>query len=65
RQLRTHALQRIDEALASMLGTAGASSADARSAVTALVGLRRNLFPEAPPMRAASAVPVPAQGVSR
>ena len=60
-------LARIDEALASMLGTAGASSADARSAVTALVGLRRNLFPEAPPMRAASAVPVPvaAQGVSR
>ena len=58
-------LARIDEALASMLGTAGASSADARSAVTALVGLRRNLFPEAPPMRVASAVPVPAQGVSR
>jgi uncharacterized membrane protein YccC len=62
-------LARIDEALASMLGAASTSSADARSAVTALVGLRRNLFPEAPPMRAASVVPVPvpvaAQGVSR
>ncbi|MFH0132206.1 FUSC family protein [Variovorax sp. VaC1] len=47
-------LPQIDEALGAVLATRDASSSAAsRSAVTALVGLRRNLFPEAPPMLAA------------
>ena len=53
-------LSQIDAALAAVLDARGAMPPDARSAVTALVGLRRNLFPEAPPMHA-----VPAPGVSR
>lgn len=47
-------LPQIDEALGAVLAARDASSSAAsRSAVTALVGLRRNLFPEAPPMLAA------------
>lgn len=43
-------LARIDAALSGALGALGApdASPEWRSAVTALVGLRRNLFPEAP-----------------
>ncbi|MDM0008730.1 FUSC family protein [Variovorax sp. J22G73] len=40
--------------------SSSASSAASRSAITALVGLRRNLFPEAPPMLARA----PVQGAS-
>jgi uncharacterized membrane protein YccC len=55
-------LPQIDEALAAVLAARDtASSAASRSAVTALVGLRRNLFPDAPPMRAGAA---PIQGAS-
>lgn len=54
-------LPQIDEALGAVLAARdSASSAASRSAVTALVGLRRNLFPDAPPMLAAA----PIQGAS-
>lgn len=57
-------LPQIDEALDAVLGARDtASSAASRSAVTALVGLRRNLFPDAPPMLA-SATPITRQGAS-
>ncbi|QNK71171.1 FUSC family protein [Variovorax sp. PAMC26660] len=47
-------LPQIDEALSAVLATRDASTtAPSRAAVTALVGLRRNLFPDAPPMLAA------------
>jgi uncharacterized membrane protein YccC len=45
-------LPQIDEALHAVLAARDTSSAS-RSAVTALVGLRRNLFPDAPPTLAA------------
>ncbi|MDH6167654.1 putative membrane protein YccC [Variovorax boronicumulans] len=45
-------LPQIDEALNAALAARDTSSAS-RSAVTALVGLRRNLFPDAPPTLAA------------
>ncbi|MDQ0070081.1 putative membrane protein YccC [Variovorax boronicumulans] len=45
-------LPQIDEALNAVLAARDTSSAS-RSAVTALVGLRRNLFPDAPPSLAA------------
>jgi len=45
-------LPQIDEALNAVLAARDTSSAS-RSAVTALVGLRRNLFPDAPPTLAA------------
>jgi uncharacterized membrane protein YccC len=45
-------LPQIDEALRAVLAARDTSSAS-RSAVTALVGLRRNLFPDAPPTLAA------------
>jgi hypothetical protein len=60
-------LPQIDEALNAVLearGNAGAASSSSsvspasRAAITALVGLRRNLFPEAPPMLASA----PTQG---
>ncbi|MDP9912197.1 putative membrane protein YccC [Variovorax boronicumulans] len=41
-------LPQIDEALAAVLAARDSSTAS-RAAVTALVGLRRNLFPDAPP----------------
>jgi uncharacterized membrane protein YccC len=51
-------LPQIDEALGAAMRSArtaaAPSSAAARSAVTALVGLRRNLFPDAPPLAAAA-----------
>jgi uncharacterized membrane protein YccC len=57
-------LQQIDEALGAAMRatrTAAAPSSDAfaaaRSAVTALVGLRRNLFPDAPPLAATPSTP--------
>jgi uncharacterized membrane protein YccC len=62
-------LPQIDEALNAVLearGNAGAASSSSsaspasRAAITALVGLRRNLFPEAPPMLARA----PLQGAS-
>ena len=54
-------LPQIDEALNAVLGApASAAPAASRSAVTALVGLRRNLFPDAPPMLAGA----PVQGAS-
>jgi len=57
-------LPQIDEALDAVLGARDAgSSAASRSAVTALVGLRRNLFPDAPPALA-SATPITRQGAS-
>jgi uncharacterized membrane protein YccC len=44
-------LPQIDEALNAMLEARDtAASSTSRAAVTALVGLRRNLFPDAPPM---------------
>jgi uncharacterized membrane protein YccC len=46
-------LPQIDEALGAVLAARDASSSASRSAITALVGLRRNLFPDAPPMLAA------------
>ncbi|MCR6477953.1 FUSC family protein [Variovorax sp. ZS18.2.2] len=46
-------LPQIDEALNAVLAARDTSSAS-RSAVTALVGLRRNLFPDAPPSLAAA-----------
>jgi len=50
-------LPQIDEALGAMLDARdAASSAAARSAVTALVGLRRNLFPDAPPSLASTSL---------
>jgi uncharacterized membrane protein YccC len=50
-------LPQIDEALGAVLAARGtASSAASRSAVTALVGLRRNLFPDAPPRLAGAAL---------
>lgn len=46
-------LPQIDEALGAVLAGRDASlGAASRAAVTALVGLRRNLFPDAPPMLA-------------
>lgn len=57
-------LPQIDEALDAVLGARDAgSSAASRSAVTALVGLRRNLFPDAPPALA-STTPITRQGAS-
>ncbi|SFO94920.1 Uncharacterized membrane protein YccC [Variovorax sp. OK605] len=57
-------LTQIDEALGALLAERNASSSAAsRAAVTALVGLRRNLFPDAPPMLASAPVPV-IQGAS-
>ena len=57
-------LPQIDEALDALLGARDtASSAASRSAVTALVGLRRNLFPDAPPALA-STTPITRQGAS-
>ncbi|CAN7225302.1 FUSC family protein [Variovorax paradoxus] len=53
-------LPQIDEALSAVLGAQHAPSSASRSAVTALVGLRRNLFPDAPPRLAAAG-----QGASR
>lgn len=54
-------LPQIDEALNAVLSARdAAASAGSRSAVTALVGLRRNLFPDAPPMQAVA----PIQGAS-
>jgi uncharacterized membrane protein YccC len=62
-------LPQIDEALNAVLearGNADAASSSSsaspasRAAITALVGLRRNLFPEAPPMLASA----PTQGAS-
>lgn len=48
-------LPQIDEALNAMLEVRDtAASSPSRAAVTALVGLRRNLFPDAPPMLGAS-----------
>ncbi|MDQ0084255.1 putative membrane protein YccC [Variovorax boronicumulans] len=48
-------LPQIDEALNAMLEARDtAASSTSRAAVTALVGLRRNLFPDAPPMLGAS-----------
>ncbi|WP_426391458.1 FUSC family protein [Variovorax sp. R-27] len=48
-------LPQIDEALNAMLEARdNAASSTSRAAVTALVGLRRNLFPDAPPMLGAS-----------
>lgn len=48
-------LPQIDEALGAVLAARDtASSAASRSAVTALVGLRRNLFPDAPPTLASA-----------
>ncbi|MGJ7504415.1 FUSC family protein [Variovorax sp. ZT5P49] len=48
-------LPQIDEALNVMLEARDtAASSTSRAAVTALVGLRRNLFPDAPPMLGAS-----------
>jgi uncharacterized membrane protein YccC len=52
-------LPKIDAALFAALDMPE-SAADVRTAVTALVGLRRNLFPDAPPaLRAAPGVPAP------
>lgn len=57
-------LPQIDEALGAVLADREASSSAAsRAAVTALVGLRRNLFPEAPPLLA-SVPPQAIQGAS-
>ncbi|MGJ7536332.1 MULTISPECIES: FUSC family protein [unclassified Variovorax] len=48
-------LSQIDEALNAVLEARDtAASSTSRAAVTALVGLRRNLFPDAPPMLGAS-----------
>jgi uncharacterized membrane protein YccC len=48
-------LPQIDEALNAVLEARDtAASSTSRAAVTALVGLRRNLFPDAPPMLGAS-----------
>ncbi|KLN54194.1 FUSC family protein [Variovorax paradoxus] len=52
-------LPQIDEALSAVLDARRVPSPASRSAVTALVGLRRNLFPDAPPRLA-----VPGQGAS-
>jgi len=52
-------LPQIDEALGAVLDardTASSSSSASRSAVTALVGLRRNLFPDAPPSLAGTSL---------
>ncbi|MGJ7612601.1 MULTISPECIES: FUSC family protein [unclassified Variovorax] len=53
-------LPQIDEALNAVLearnAAASSASAASRAAVTALVGLRRNLFPDAPPLRASAPV---------
>lgn len=52
-------LPQIDEALGAVLDardTASSSSSASRSAVTALVGLRRNLFPDAPPSLASTSL---------
>lgn len=50
-------LPQIDEALGAVLDARNtASSSASRSAVTALVGLRRNLFPDAPPVLAGAAI---------
>ncbi|CAA2101769.1 FUSC family protein [Variovorax paradoxus] len=57
-------LPQIDEALGAVLADRDASvSSASRAAVTALVGLRRNLFPEAPPMLAGAPTQV-IQGAS-
>ncbi|RIX81238.1 FUSC family protein [Acidovorax cavernicola] len=56
-------LPQIDEALAAVLAARDTSSAS-RAAVTALVGLRRNLFPDAPPSLAAVSVSSSPQGAS-
>jgi len=48
-------LPQIDEALTAVLGARDTSTAS-RAAVTALVGLRRNLFPDAPPSLAGVSV---------
>lgn len=54
-------LPQIDDALNAVLQARDtAASAASRAAVTALVGLRRNLFPDAPPLRASA----PVQGAS-
>lgn len=54
-------LPQIDEALNAVLEARNAAASSAsRAAVTALVGLRRNLFPDAPPMLAGA----PVQGAS-
>lgn len=45
-------LKRIDEALQAALDVPGDASRKGRSAISALVGLRRNLYPDAPPVRA-------------
>ena len=50
-------LPQIDEALSAVLDARHPASPASRCAVTALVGLRRNLFPDAPPRLA-----VPGQG---
>ena len=55
-------LPQIDEALAAVLAARDTSTAS-RAAVTALVGLRRNLFPDAPPSLAAVSSSSP-QGAS-
>ncbi|MDM0073389.1 FUSC family protein [Variovorax sp. J2P1-59] len=46
-------LKRIDDALQAALGAHDHAMPDGRSAVSALVGLRRNLYPEASPARPA------------
>ncbi len=47
-------LRRIDEALMAALGAEHRASPDGRSAISALVGLRRNLYPDAQPARPAA-----------
>ncbi|QOF81772.1 FUSC family protein [Variovorax sp. 38R] len=56
-------LPQIDEALAAVLAARDTSTAS-RAAVTALVGLRRNLFPDAPPSLAAVSSSSSPQGAS-
>ncbi len=58
----TALLSQIDEALTAVLAARDTSTAS-RAAVTALVGLRRNLFPDAPPSLAAVSSSSP-QGAS-
>lgn len=49
--------KRIDDALQAALCAEGRASREGRSAISALVGLRRNLYPDAPPVRPAVAIP--------